>query len=139
MPMANHALATQEDKRLIWSLYIFFAVTTFMAFTTECEKGFHFNDSATVFNKIQIQKSIRSNFYFLLNDLILLPVFYRRKKKILKLGFGLFAQKFIYNLGLLLEFYEFNKGYSDFLNIGIIASFLIYDTITEKWNFQSKL
>ena len=137
--MVSHALATQEDKRLTWSLYIFFAVTMFMSFTTECDCGLNYDSTATVFNKIQIQKSVRSNFYFLLNDLILLPVFYRRKKKILKLAFWLFAQKFIYNLGLLLEFYPFNKGYSDFLNISIIASFLIYDTIAEKWNFQLKL
>lgn len=109
-----------------------------MAFTTECKEGFHYNETATVFNSIQIEKSIRSNFYFLLNDLILLPVFYRRKNKILKLGFWIFSQKFLYNLGLLFEFYQFNKGFSDFLNIAIIASFLIFDLISDKWNFRSK-
>lgn len=110
-----------------------------MSFTTECKEGFQYENTATVFKRIQIEKSIRSNFYFLLNDLILLPVFYRRRNKILRLGFWVFAQKFIYNLGLLLEFYQFNKGYSDFLNISIIASFLIFDLISDKWNYRSKL
>lgn len=137
--MESHAQATHEDKRLIWSLYIFFAVTLFMSFTTECKEGFHYDGTATIFNRIQIEKNIRSNFYFLLNDLILLPVFYRRRNRILKLGFWLFAQKAIYNFGLLINLYEFNKGYSDFLNITIIASFLIFDLISDKWNYRSKL
>ncbi len=136
--MESRGQATHEDKRLMWSLYIFFFVTMFMSFTTECKEGFHYNATATIFNRIEIEKSIRSNFYFLLNDLILLPVFYRRKNKILRLGFWIFSQKFVYNLGLLFNLYEFNKGYSDFLNIAIIASFLIYDIVSDKWNFRSK-
>lgn len=113
-------------------------VTLFMSFTTECKEGFNFDNTATVFNKIQIQKDIRSNIYFLLNDLILLPVFYKRRNRLLKLGFWLFLQKALYNFGLLFKLYEFNKGYSDFLNIAIIASFLTYDIISEKWNFRLK-
>lgn len=104
-----------------------------MSFTDNGE--FSINLSS-VFNIVTMDKSLRGNIYFTLNELPLLFIFYNRKQKVLRLAFWVVLSKFLYNLGILLTLFPYDKGYSDYLNVIIVGFFLFFDVYNPKWKFQ---
>jgi len=64
-------------------------------------------------------------------------LFYKQKPYLLRLAFFVAVEKFIYKAGMLLGFYEFNKGYSDYLSISVMIAFMVFDKV--KWKFRSDI
>lgn len=106
-----------------------------MLFTKEFDGLVGIDLTQTSFNIIQLNEDFRSNVFYVINNLMFCVLFYRQKSYLLKLAFVVAIEKFIYKLGMLLGFYEFNKGYSDYLSLGVMISFMIFDKI--KWKFRS--
>ena len=105
-----------------------------MLFTKEFSGLIGIDLSQTSFNIIQINEDIRSNIFYVINNLMFCIFFYKQKSYLLRLAFFVAVEKFIYKLGMLLSIYEFNKGYSDFLSIGVMIAFMIFDKV--KWRFR---
>ena len=104
-----------------------------MSFTDNGEFGINLS---SIFNLVTIDKSVRGNVYFVLNELPLLFIFYNRKQKVLRLAFWVVLSKFLYNLSILLTLYPYDKGYSDYLNVIIVGLFLFFDIYNPKWKSQ---
>jgi hypothetical protein len=130
--MVNQNQKNQKNN-LAANLFLF--NTAFMLFTKEFSGTMGMDLSATSFNVIQINEDIRSNIFYVVNNLIFCVFFYRQKEYLLRLAFWIAVAKFIYKFGMLVGVYEFNKGYSDFLSIAIMVLFMIFDKI--KWKFRS--
>ena len=105
-----------------------------MLFTKEFSGTIRIDLSQTSFNVIQINEDVRSNLFYVINNLIFVIFFYKQKSYLLRLAFLVAIEKLIYKFGMLVGLYEFNKGYSDFLSIGVMVAFMIYDKI--KWKFR---
>jgi hypothetical protein len=105
-----------------------------MLFTKEFDGTIGIDFSQTSFNIIQINEDIRSNVFYVINNFIFCVFFYKQQSYLLRLAFVVAVEKLIYKLGMLVGFYDFNKGYSDFLSIGVMVAFMIYDKI--KWKYR---
>lgn len=132
--MENQNLKNQRNN-LVANLFLF--NTVFMLFTKEFSGTIGIDLAQTSFNVIQINEDFRSNAFYVINNLMFCVLFYRQKSYLLKLAFFVAVEKFIYKLGMLLGFYEFNKGYSDYLSLGVIIAFMIFDKT--KWRFRSNI
>lgn len=108
-----------------------------MLFTKEFSGIIGIDFSQTSFNVIQVHEDFRSNLFYVINNLMFCVLFYRQKSYLLRLAFVVAVEKFIYKLGMLFEFYEFNKGYSDYLSLGVLIAFMIFDKV--KWRFRSNI
>lgn len=108
-----------------------------MLFTKEFNGLVGIDLTQTSFNVIQINEDFRSNVFYVINNSMFCVLFYRQKSYLLRLAFVVAIEKFIYKLGMLLGFYEFNKGYSDYLSLGVMIAFMIFDKI--KWKFRSNI
>ena len=105
-----------------------------MLFTKEFNGLIGIDLSQTSFNIIQINEDIRSNVFYVINNLMFCIFFYKQKSYLLRLAFFVAVEKFIYKLGMLLGIYKFNKGYSDFLSISVMIAFMVFDKV--KWRFR---
>jgi len=123
---------TSRKNRIVANLFLF--NTIFMLFTKEFDGTIGIDLSQTSFNVIQLNEDFRSNVFYVINNLMFCILFYRQKSYLLRLAFFIAVEKFIYKLGMLVGIYEFNKGYSDYLSIGVMVAFMIYDKI--KWRFR---
>lgn len=123
---------TSQRSSLIANLFLF--NTIFMLFSKEFKGTIGLDSTQTSFNIIQLNEDFRSNVFYVINNLIFCILFYRQKSYLLRLAFFVAVEKFIYKVGMLVGFYEFNKGYSDYLSIGVMVAFMIYDKI--KWRFH---
>ena len=123
---------TNRKNSLVANLFLF--NTIFMLFTKEFSGTIRIDLSQTSFNVIQINEDVRSNLFYVINNLIFVIFFYKQKSYLLRLAFLVAIEKLIYKFGMLVGLYEFNKGYSDFLSIGVMVAFMIYDKI--KWKFR---
>lgn len=132
LPMESQSHKNQRNS-ILSNLFLF--NTVFMLFTKEFSGTIGIDLSQTSFNVIQINEDIRSNIFYVINNLIFCVLFYKQNSYLLKLAFFVAVEKFIYKLGMLLGFYDFNKGYSDFLSIAVMVAFMIFDKI--KWKFRS--
>jgi len=121
-----------QKNNLVANLFLF--NTVFMLFTKEFNGVIGIDLSQTSFNIIQLNEGFRSNTFYVINNLIFCVVFYKQKSYLLRLAFFVSVEKFIYKFGMLLGIYEFNKGYSDYLSIGVMVAFMIFDKI--KWRFR---
>ena len=101
-----------RKNSLVANLFLF--NTIFMLFTKEFSGTTGIDLSQTSFNVIQLNEDFRSN--------------------LLRLAFVVAVEKLIYKFGMLVGLYEFDKGYSDFLSIGVMVAFMIYDKV--KWKFR---
>ncbi len=108
-----------------------------MLFTKEFDGTIGVDLSQNSFNFIQINEDIRSNVFYVINNLTFCVFFYGQKSYLMRLAFVVAIEKLIYKLGMLFGFYEFNKGYSDFLSIAVMISFMIFDKV--KWRFRSDI
>lgn len=113
---------------------LFLFNTIFMLFTKEFNGTIGIDLSQTSFNIIQINEDIRSNLFYVINNLTFCVFFYRKKEYLLRLAFVIAVEKLIYKLGMLIHLYEFNKGYSDFLSIAVMITFMVYDKV--RWRFR---
>ena len=102
-----------------------------MLFSKEFNGIIEIDLSFNSFNFLLINEDIRSNVFFVINNLMICLFFYGQKSYFMRLAFVIAIEKFVYKLGMLIGFYEYNKGFSDFLNIGVLISFLIFNKI--KW------
>lgn len=121
-----------QRNNILANLFLF--NTIFMLFTKEFSGGIGIDLSQTSFNIIQLNQDFRSNVFYVVNNFIFCVLFYKQKSCLLRLAFFVAVEKFIYKLGMLLGFYEFDKGYSDFLSISVMIAFMIFDKI--KWKFR---
>lgn len=134
--MENQTQKSQKSNlTLVANLFLF--NTIFMLFTKEFNGIVVIDLSETSFNIIQINEDIRSNIYFTINALIFCILFRKSNVYLIRLAYSIAVIKFIYKLGMLLNFYEYNSGYSDFLSLGTMIVFMIYDKI--KWKFLSDI
>lgn len=108
-----------------------------MLFTKEFDGLIGIDLTQTSFNIIQINEDIRSNVFYVINNLMFCIFFYKEKSYLLRLAYTIAVEKFFYKFGMLVGLYEFNKGYSDFLSIAVMVAFMIYDKI--KWRFRSDI
>lgn len=106
-----------------------------MLFTKEFSGTIGIDLTQTSFNIIQINEDIRSNIFYVINNFIFCVFFYKQKSYLLRLAFIVAIEKLVYKFGMLIGIYNFNKGYSDFLSIVVMISFMIFDKI--KWKFRS--
>lgn len=104
-----------------------------MLFTKEFSGTVGIDFSQTSFNIIQINEDIRSNIFYVINNMTFCVFFYRKKGYLMQLAFVIAVENLIYKIGMLVVFYEFNKGYSDFLSISVMITFMVYDKV--KWRF----
>lgn len=134
--MVNQTPKSQKSNlTLVANLFLF--NTIFMLFTKEFNGIIGIDLSETSFNVIQINEDIRSNIYFTINALIFCILFWKSNFYLVRLAYLVAMIKFIYKLGMLFGFYEYNSGYSDFLSLGTMIAFMIYDKI--KWKFLSDI
>lgn len=134
--MENQTPKSQKSNlTLVANLFLF--NTIFMLFTKEFNGIIGIDLSETSFNVIQINEDIRSNIYFTINALIFCILFWKSNVYLIRLAYSIAVIKFIYKLGMLLNFYEYNSGYSDYLSLGTMIFFMIYDKI--KWKFLSDI
>ena len=131
--MANPNQKSQKRTNLVANLFLF--NTVFMLFTHEFNGIIGIDLNQTSFNVIQLNEDIRSNIFYTVNGLIFCVLFYKSTSYLAKLAFSVAVLKFLYKLGMLIGLYEFNKGYSDYLSIGVMVAFMVYDKI--KWKFRS--
>lgn len=124
---------TNQRSNLIANLFLF--NTVFMLFTKEFSGTIGIDLTQTSFNIIQINEDIRSNIFYVINNFIFCVFFYKQKSYLLRLAFIVAIEKLVYKFGMLIGIYNFNKGYSDFLSIVVMISFMIFDKI--KWKFRS--
>ena len=123
-------LSHQNQKNnLIANLFLF--NTIFMLFSKEFNGIIEIDLSFNSFNFLLINEDIRSNVFYVINNLMICLFFYGQKSYFMRLSFVIAIEKLVYKLGMLIGFYEYNKGFSDFLNIGVLISFLIFNKI--KW------
>lgn len=134
--MENQTPKSQKSN-LILVANLFLFNTIFMLFTKEFNGIIGIDLSETSFNVIQINEDIRSNIYFTINSLIFCILFRKSNVYLIRLAYSIAVIKFIYKLGMLLNFYEYNSGYSDYLSLGTMIFFMIYDKI--KWKFLSDI
>lgn len=125
----------KSNLALVANLFLF--NTIFMLFTKEFDGIVGIDLSETSFNVIQINEDIRSNIYFTINALIFCILFRKSNVYLIRLAYSIAVIKFIYKLGMLLNFYGYNSGYSDYLSLGTMIFFMIYDKI--KWKFLSDI
>lgn len=135
-PMVNQTQKNQKSN-LALIANLFLLNTIFMLFTKEFDGIVGIDLSETSFNVIQINEDIRSNIYFTINALIFCILFRKSNVYLIRLAYSIAVIKFIYKLGMLLNFYEYNSGYSDYLSLGTMIFFMIYDKI--KWKFLSDI
>jgi len=134
--MENQTPKSQKSNlTLVANLFLF--NTIFMLFTKEFNGIIGIDLSETSFNVIQINEDIRSNIYFTINALIFCILFWKSNVYLIRLAYAVAMIKFIYKLGMLFSFYKYNSGYSDFLSLGTMITFMIYDKI--KWKFLSDI
>ena len=134
--MENQTPKSQKSNlTLVANLFLF--NTIFMLFTKEFNGIIGIDLSETSFNIIQINEDIRSNIYFTINALIFCILFWKSNVYLIRLAYAVAMIKFIYKLGMLFSFYKYNSGYSDFLSLGTMITFMIYDKI--KWKFLSDI
>jgi len=129
--MENQSQASRKNN-IVANLFLL--NTVFMLFTKEFSGIIGIDSTQTSFNIIQINEDFRSNVFYVINNLMFCVFFYKEKSYLLRLSFIIAAEKFIYKLGMLLGLYEFNKGYSDYLSLGVLIAFMVYDKI--KWKFR---
>ena len=129
--MENQNLKSRKNN-IVANLFLF--NTVFMLFTKEFSGTIGIDFTKTSFNIIQLNEDFRSNAFYVINNLIFCVLFYKQKSYLLRLAFFVAVEKFIYKAGMLLDFYEFNKGYSDYLSLGVMVAFMIFDKI--KWRFR---
>lgn len=132
--MANPTQKSRKNN-LVANLFLF--NTVFMLFTKEFDGLIGIDLTQTSFNIIQINEDIRSNVFYVINNLMFCIFFYKEKSYLLRLAYTIAVEKFFYKFGMLVGLYEFNKGYSDFLSIAVMVAFMIYDKI--KWRFRSDI
>lgn len=135
-PMENQTLKSRKSN-LALIANLFLLNTVFMLFTKEFDGIIGIYLSETSFNVIQINEDIRSNIYYTINALIFCILFYKSKVYLIRLAYAVAVIKFIYKLGMLFGLYSYNSGYSDFLSLGTMIAFMIYDKI--KWKFLSDI
>lgn len=134
--MENQTPKSQKSNlTLVANLFLF--NTIFMLFTKEFNGIIGIDLSETSFNVIQINEDIRSNIYFIINALIFCILFRKSNVYLIRLAYSIALIKFIYKLGMLFGLYSYNSGYSDFLSLGTMIAFMIYDKI--KWKFLSDI
>ena len=134
--MENQTQKSQKSN-LALIANLFLLNTVFMLFTKEFDGLIGIDLSETSFNIIQINEDIRSNIYYTINALIFCILFYKSKIYLIRLAYSIALIKFIYKLGMLFGLYSYNSGYSDFLSLGTMITFMIYDKI--KWKFLSDI
>lgn len=132
--MVNRDLSL-VDNRIVYAAYAMLFSTIFMSFTDK-GTGLDIDLSRDIFSIILIDKEIRGNLYFVLNEIPLLFILYNRRQNILKLAFYIVLSKFAYNFGILVGLWQYEKGYSDYLNVLIVALFLFFDLYNKKWKSQ---
>lgn len=132
--MVNRDLSL-VDNRIVYAVYAMLFSTIFMSFTDK-GAGLDIDLSRDIFSIILIDKEIRGNLYFVLNEIPLLFILYNRKQNILKLAFYIVLSKFAYNFSILIGLWQYEKGYSDYLNVLIVALFLFFDLYNKKWKSQ---
>lgn len=133
--MENQSRKNQKNNILAANLFLF--NTVFMLLTKEFDGIIRVDLTETSFNVIQINEDIRSNLFYVINNLIFCVFFYGQKLYLIRLAFVIAGEKLAYKFGMLIGLYEFNKGYSDFLSILVMVSFMIFDKI--KWKFRSDI
>lgn len=132
--MESQSQASRRNN-LVANLFLF--NTVFMLFTKEFGGTIGINLSQTSFNIIQLNEDFRSNVFYVINNLMFCVLFYKQKSYLLRLAFVVAVEKFIYRVGMLAGFYEFNKGYSDYLSVGVMVAFMVFDKV--KWRLRSDI
>ena len=131
-PLQENPNRTSRKNKIVANLFLF--NTIFMLFTKEFNGTIGIDLSQTSFNVIQLNEDFRSNLFYVINNLMFVVFFYNQESYLLRLAFVVAVEKLIYKFGMFVGIYDFNKGYSDFLSIGVIIAFMIYDKI--KWKFR---
>lgn len=121
-----------QKNNILANLFLF--NTVFMLFTKEFNGTIGVDFSQTSFNVIQLNEDFRSNAFYVINNLMFCVLFYGQKPYLFRLAFVVAVEKFIYKFGMLLGFYDFNKGYSDFLSLGVMIAFMVFDKV--KWKLR---